>query len=52
MSLCSKGLKFKSYLVELDCNDNWVEEAIINAKNLINKDQCLEVLTNVIHVNI
>ena len=33
-----KVLKFKSYLVELDCNDNWVEEAIINAKNLINKD--------------
>ena len=30
----NKLLKFESFLVELDCNDNWVEEAIINAKNL------------------
>ena len=33
-----KVLKFKSYFVELECNDNWVEEAIINAKSLMNKD--------------
>ena len=30
-----KTLKFESFLVELNCNDNWVEEAIIHAKNLI-----------------
>ena len=28
-------LKFKSFLVELDCNDNWVEDAVIKAKKLI-----------------
>ena len=33
----SKNLS-QSYLNELDCNDNWVEEAIINAKSLINED--------------
>mgnify|MGYP007000051869 CR=1 len=31
-------LKFESFLVELDCNDNWVEEAIIKAKKLMNTD--------------
>ena len=28
-------LKFELYLVDLDCNDDWVETAIINAKNLM-----------------
>ena len=30
-----KTLKFESFLVEFDCNDNWVEEAIIHAKKLM-----------------
>ena len=34
-SMFDKTLKFESFLVELDCNDNWVEEAIIHAKKLI-----------------
>ncbi len=31
----NKTLKFESFLVEFDCNDNWVEEAIIHAKKLM-----------------
>ena len=33
-----KTLKFESFLVEFDCNDNWVEEAIIHAKKLMDTD--------------
>jgi hypothetical protein len=32
-------LKFKPFLVELDCSDNWVEEAILNAKKMLNNDK-------------
>ena len=31
-------LKFEQHLVELECNDSWVEEAIISAKNLLESD--------------
>ena len=31
-------LKFEPFLIELDCNDNWVEDAILNAKKLIETD--------------
>ncbi len=44
-------LKFESYSIKLDCDDHWVEEEIINAKNLLesgsfpkgekNCDQCV-----------
>ena len=32
-------LKFKPFLVELDCSDNWVEEAILNAKKMMDNDK-------------
>ena len=32
------SLKFEPFLIELDCNDNWVEDAILNAKKLIETD--------------
>ena len=32
-------LKFKPFLVELDCSDNWVEEAILNAKKMMENDK-------------
>ena len=35
----NKVLKFKSFLVELDCCDNWVEEAILNAKKMMENDK-------------
>ena len=35
----NKVLKFKSFLVELDCCDNWVEEAILNAKKMMDDDK-------------
>ena len=44
-------LKFESYSIELDCNDDWVEKEIIDAKKLLvsnknkkrkkNCDQCI-----------
>ena len=33
----NQSLKFELHLVELKCNDTWVEEAVLNAKTLLEK---------------
>ena len=38
----NQTLKFDLHLVEMDCDDSWVEEAVINAKNLLEDDRLLQ----------
>ena len=33
------ALKFELHLVELQCNDEWVEDALIKAKDLMASDE-------------
>ena len=35
----NQQLKFELYLVKLECDDNWVENKIIEAKDLLEKDE-------------
>ncbi len=35
----NQEMKFEHYLIKLDCNDEWVEEAILNAKSLLERDE-------------
>ena len=35
----NQTLKFDLHLIELDCDDSWVEEAVINAKKLLESDE-------------
>ena len=34
-----KTLKFEMHVVKLECNDDWVEEKIIEAKKVYDKDE-------------
>ena len=34
----NQTLKFDLHLVEMECDDSWVEDAIVNAKNLLEND--------------
>lgn len=35
----NQELKFEKYLIKLDCSDDWVEDAILNARALLVQDQ-------------
>ena len=46
----NQELKFEKHLIKLDCSDDWVEDAILNARALLVQDQHLTLQVNVINV--
>ena len=39
-------LKFELHLVELECNDDWVSQTLIEAKELLERDEYAQGSTN------
>ena len=48
----NKQLNFELHLIRLECNDEWVEETIIEAIKLLEINDLPSASKNVVHVHI